>query len=87
MVSYDCMMNNHEVFENVVASVVDVASIMVAYTIGISQSSFLLGIAYAIFDAIIVVWLRKPLSRVVRSLVALSGRRAEMRDMYVADVS
>jgi len=85
--SYDCMMNNHEVFENVVASVVDVASIMVAYTIGISQSSFLLGIAYAIFDAIIVVWLRKPLSRVVRSLVALSGRRAEMRDMYVADVS
>jgi len=87
MVSYDYMMNNHEVFENVVASVVDVASIMVAYTIGISQSSFLLGIAYAIFDAIIVVWLRKPLSRVVQSLVALSGKRAEMRDMYVADVS
>ena len=85
--SYDYMMNNHEVFENVVASVVDVASIMVAYTIGISQSSFLLGIAYAIFDAIIVVWLRKPLSRVVSSLMALSGRRTEMRDMYVADVS
>jgi len=87
LMSYDYMMNNHEVFENVVASVVDVASIMVAYTIGISQSSFLLGIAYAIFDAIIVVWLRKPLSRVVSSLMALSGRRTEMRDMYVADVS
>ena len=87
MVSYDYMMNNHEVFENVVASVVDVASIMVAYTIGISQSSFLLGIAYAFFDAIIVVWLRKPLSRVVRSLVALGGKRTELRDMYVADVS
>jgi len=81
------MMNNHEVFENVVASVVDVASIMVAYTIGISQSSFLLGIAYAIFDAIIVVWLRKPLSSAIRSMAALGGRRTELRDMYVADVS
>jgi len=81
------MMNNHEVFENAVASVVDVASIMVAYTIGISQSSFLLGLAYAVFDAIIVVWLRKPLAGVIRSVVALSGRRTDPRDMYIADVS
>jgi hypothetical protein len=87
LVSYDLMMNNHEVFENVVASVVDVASIMVAYTIGISQSSFLLGIAYAVFDAIIVVWLRKPLARTIQSLMSLSGRRTEMRDVYIADVS
>jgi hypothetical protein len=39
---------------------------MVAYTIGISQSSIILGFAYAIFDAIVVVWMRKPLTRIIR---------------------
>lgn len=62
-------MSNHDIFENVVASVVDVASLMVAYTIGVTQSSVLLGLAYGIFDAIIVVWMRKPLARAVRRLI------------------
>ena len=52
-----------------VASVVDVTSVMIAYTIGISQSNYLLGFGYAIFDAIIVVWMRKPLARLVRRIV------------------
>ncbi len=58
-----------------VASVVDVTSIMVAYTIGITQSSILLGLAYGIFDAIIVVWMRKPLTRAIRRMIrAVPGR-------------
>jgi hypothetical protein len=80
------MMTSHEVFENAVASVVDVASVMIAYTIGVQQSTFLVGIGYAIFDAIIVVWMRKPLSKLIRSVVAIRGGRSNIRDVYVADL-
>jgi hypothetical protein len=69
-----------------VASVVDVTSVMVAYTIGITQSSIFLGLAYGIFDAIIVVWMRKPLSRLVRRVVALGVGRPTPRDRYAADI-
>ena len=79
------MISNHEVFENAVASVVDVASVMVAYTIGIQQSNFLLGLAYALFDAVIVVWMRKPLSRLIRSVFAIGSGRPKPSDAYVAD--
>jgi len=79
-------MSSHEVFENAVATVVDVASIMVAYFVGIHQFNFVVGIAYAVFDAVLVVWMRKPLTRLVRSVLAIKGGRAEMRDFYVADL-
>ncbi len=69
-----------------VASAVDVASVMVAYTIGLTQSSMFLGLAYGVFDAIIVVWMRKPLSRLIRSLINVRGSRSTLRDVYVADV-
>jgi len=65
---------------------VDVISVMIAYTIGIQQSNFLLGVAYAVFDAIIVVWMRKPLSRLIRSVVPTRDDRSSMRDAYVADL-
>jgi len=55
---------------------VDVTSVMVAYTIGISQSSVFLGLAYAVFDAIVVVWMRKPLSRLVRRALAIGHDKA-----------
>jgi hypothetical protein len=70
-----------------VASAVDVTSIMVAYTIGITQSSILLGLAYGVFDAIIVVWMRKPLSRLIRNLINIRGSRTTISDVYVADVA
>jgi hypothetical protein len=69
------MMTNHEVFENVIASAVDVASVMIAYTIGIRQSSVLLGLAYGIVDAIIVVWMRKPLAGMVASVINLRANK------------
>lgn len=64
----------------------DVTSVMVAYTIGITQSSVLLGLAYGIFDAIIVVWMRKPLSQLVRRMVRLGMGRVIPSDRYVADL-
>lgn len=70
-----------------VATSVDIASIMVAYTVGIHQFNFLLGLAYAFFDALIVVWMRKPLSRLIRSALAIRGGRSIPKDVYVADFS
>jgi len=79
-------MSNHEVFENVVATVVDVASIMVAYVVGIHQFNFVVGIGYAFFDAVLVVWMRKPLTRLIRSVLTIGGGRSQTRDFYVADL-
>ena len=59
------------------ASVVDVTSVMVAYTIWITQSSVFMGLAYAIFDAIIVVWMRKPITRLVKRALALGKNDLE----------
>ena len=65
----------------------DVASIMVAYVVGIHQFNFIVGLAYAFFDAVLVVWMRKPLTRLVRNVLAMRGGRPSQRDMYVADLS
>jgi len=81
------MIRSHEAFENTVATFVDVASIMVAYTVGIHQFNFLVGMAYAFFDALVVVWMRKPLSRLVRNVLAIRGGRSIPRDVYLADLS
>jgi len=81
------MISNHELFENAVASVVDVASVMIAYTIGIQQSNFLLGVAYALFDAFIVVWMRKPISRLISGAFGLlTGRPPKMKELYASDL-
>jgi hypothetical protein len=66
---------------------VDVTSVMVAYTIGITQSSFLLGLAYGVFDAIIVVWLRKPISGAIRRVVNVRIGEDLPGDRYVADIA
>ncbi len=64
----------------------DVTSVMVAYTIGITQSSILLGLAYGVFDAIIVVWMRKPLTRLIRKAVRLATGPTRPADTYVSDI-
>jgi hypothetical protein len=66
---------------------VDVASIMVAYVVGIHQINFVVGLAYAVFDAILVVWMRKPIARLVRNVLAIRGGRSRIRDVYIADFS
>ena len=80
------MMTPHETFENVVATFVDIASIMVAYAIGMHQSSFALGLVYGLFDALVVVWMRKPLARAMRSSFQWRAGRPWMSDVYVADI-
>lgn len=57
-----------EVFENTVASLVDMASILFAYQIGLDGFGFGMGMIYAAFDAFLVVWMRKPIARFVRSI-------------------
>ena len=55
-----------DLFENTVASVVDVTSILVAYQIGVSNYGLGTGLLYGFFDAFIVVWMRKPIARFAR---------------------
>jgi hypothetical protein len=55
-----------EIFENTVASLIDLTSILFAYQLGVANFGLWAGILYAIFDAFIVVWMRKPISRFVR---------------------
>jgi hypothetical protein len=80
------MISNHEAFENVVATVVDMASIMIAYAIGMHQSNFYMGMAYAVFDAFLVVWMRKPLTHLIRSALSIRDRRPFPSDVYIADI-
>lgn len=57
-----------EIFENTVASLVDMASILFAYQIGVYGFGLGFGVLYAGFDAFIVIWMRKPISRLARSI-------------------
>jgi hypothetical protein len=79
------LISHHDAFENTVASIVDITSVMIAYTIGIQQSSILLGLAYGVFDAVIVVWMRKPITRFIRFALLPRSRRGLKADVYVAD--
>ncbi len=58
-----------EIFENAVASVVDFGSIFLAYEIGSYRFSLETGLLYGIFDAFIVVWMRKPIYKTIRMAV------------------
>ena len=48
-----------------IASVVDIGSILVAYRIGVSEIGLAAGLAYGLFDAWIVIWQRE---RIITSL-------------------
>ncbi len=71
--------SSKEVHENLVASFVDVTSIFIAYTIGIHQLGFEFGFAYALFDAWVVIWMRKPITRFVKRVLTVGNKN---RDGY-----
>jgi len=48
--------------ENIIASIVDFASIIFAYKIGVSQLGLVAGLGYGVFDAWLVVWQRERIS-------------------------
>ena len=60
--------NDPEIFENAIASIVDMTSILFAYNIGMSGFGLGVGVIYAMFDAFIVIWMRKPISRFAKSI-------------------
>ena len=74
-------MPDRETYENIVATFVDMGSIMFAYAIGLRQMNLELGMLYAIFDAWIVVWMRKPIASGIRRLFA--GRSREKSNVFV----
>jgi hypothetical protein len=57
-----------EFFEKSVASIIDVASVLVAYNIGMDRLGMAYGFIYAGMDAFIVVWLSRPITGIVRRL-------------------
>ena len=69
--------NDPEVFENAVASLVDMASILFAYQIGVYGFGIGIGVLYACFDAFIVIWMRKPISSFARSISPYRLRKGQ----------
>lgn len=67
-----------DVHENLVASIVDVGSIFIAYSIGIHQLGLEFGFAYAIFDAWIVIWMRKPITRMIKRILTSGLKNKEV---------
>ena len=53
--------------DNLIASVVDVASIVFAYKLGVSQLGIAAGLGYGVFDAWIVIWQRDRIANGVRA--------------------
>jgi hypothetical protein len=51
--------------ENLVASVVDIASLFFAYHLGVEQLGPIAGIGYGFFDAWIVIWQRERISAAI----------------------
>ena len=69
--------NHSEFFEKSVASMIDVASVLIAYNIGMDRLGIAYGFIYAGMDAFVVVWLSRPITGVVRRLnPARRGRGA-----------
>ena len=54
-----------ETEDKIVASLVDVCSIFLAYQIGLSQLGIVAGLGYGMFDAWIVVWQRERISNII----------------------
>jgi len=60
---------SQEVVENLVATVIDFVSIIFAYNLGVLQLGAAVGIAYAAFDAYIVIWMRRRITGWVRRVL------------------
>jgi len=63
--------SNQELAENSVATLIDFASILVAYNLGVLQLGVAVGLAYAVFDAYVVIWMRRRITGLVRRLAGL----------------
>jgi hypothetical protein len=59
---------NLDLFEKSLAGIIDVASVLVAYNVGMARLGLAYGMVYAGMDAFVVVWLSRPITGVVRRL-------------------
>ncbi len=75
-----------ELAENAVATIVDFASILFAYNLGVYQFGIAFGLAYAAFDAYIVIWLRKPLTRAIKRLLYIFRKSDSRREVIDREV-
>lgn len=66
-----------------VATLVDIVSVLFAYALGVSRYDFFVGLLYACFDAWIVVWMRKPISRFIHSIISLFRKDESKRWHYL----
>ena len=69
---------NLDLFEKSLAGMIDVASVLVAYNIGMTRLGLVYGVIYAGMDAFVVVWLSRPITGIVRRLNP--ARRARRED-------
>lgn len=68
--------------DNIIASAVDIASILFAYRLGVSELGIGAGIAYGMFDAWVVVWQRQRIAAGLRRIEELVRRgRFRRRDI------
>ncbi len=74
---------NLDLFEKSLAGMIDVASVLVAYNIGMARLGLAYGVVYAGMDAFVVVWLSRPITGVVRRLNP--ARRARREDGEAMD--
>jgi len=63
--------SSQELAENSVATLIDFASILVAYNLGVLQLGVAVGLVYAVFDAFLVIWMRRPITGLVRRVARL----------------
>jgi hypothetical protein len=59
---------NGDVKENIVASVIDIVSIVGAYNLGVHHLDWWAGLGYAGLDAWIVIWQRKRMTRLLHAV-------------------
>lgn len=72
---------NTEFKENLVATTVDVASILFAYNIGVHQFGWEFGLGYAAFDAYVVIWEKKRLTSMLGWISSfIRGKPTEFED-------
>ncbi|HZW55216.1 MAG TPA: hypothetical protein VFF30_02920 [Nitrososphaerales archaeon] len=67
-------MQNHTK-NNIIASAVDIASILFAYRLGLAELGIGAGLAYGMFDAWLVVWQRERIAEGMRRIEEVVRRR------------
>ena len=54
--------------DNIISSVVDFASIVFAYKLGVAQLGIAAGLGYGVFDAWLVIWQRERIASGISSI-------------------